>query len=73
MCKTAMLVRKKTVINSVSICTAEARTVINNVVDPWHFGMDPDPDPHFWLMNPDPIPFISDMHIIFGLKNLIFC
>jgi hypothetical protein len=40
--------------------------VLSSVVDPWHFGADPDPD--LWLMDPvphpdptpDPTPFFID-------------
>ncbi len=29
----------------------------SSVVDPWHFGTDP--DPHNWLTDPDPALFVS--------------
>ncbi len=47
---------------------------------PWHFGADPNPEPHLWLTDPDPdpdpdptpnpTPFFSDFQD--AKKNFIF-
>ncbi len=48
------------------------RYLRTSVADPWHFGVDPDPDPRLCLMDPDPDPaiFVSDLQD--ASKKLIF-
>ncbi len=41
-----------------------------SVADPWHFGVDPDPDPCPWRMDPDPAIFVIDLQD--ASKKLIF-
>ncbi len=43
---------------------------MSSVPDPWHFGVDPDPDPRIhasdkwiriWILDPDPAIFVNDL------------
>ncbi len=34
-------------------------STVNSIVDPWHFGKDP--DPRLWPMDPDPPIFVLDL------------
>ncbi len=48
--------------------------VLSSVPDPWHFGVDPDPDadPCLWLMDPDADPAIFDIDLKDVNKQQIF-
>ncbi len=53
-------------------------TLQSSVADPWHFGVDPDPDPrmHAWLVDPDPDTDLDPAIFVIDLqdasKKLIF-
>ena len=50
--------------NQVFFCSSDLDPdplVRDSVADPWHFGVDPDPDTRFHASDPDPSVFVIDL------------
>ncbi len=39
-------------------------------MDPWHFGMVP--DPRLWPMDPDPAIFVLELHVFLLINFLMY-